>query len=83
MKLLWKKTNQADRELFPFDIRIVLWMQYFKSYILGIRQYLLKDPLNTVPAAVKRQQRLENMIYSVIDKILVNCIALAELECTG
>lgn len=57
MKKLWGKMNDTDREIFAFDMKNVLWIRYFKRYILGIREYLLKDPLATIPSAVKRQHR--------------------------
>lgn len=57
VKLLLNKMNESDKDIFSFDIKKVLWIQYFKTYIIGIRQYLLKDPNSTIPAAQKRQEK--------------------------
>jgi fatty acyl-CoA reductase len=57
VKRLWDRTNDGDRKLFPFDIRLVKWDRYYSNFLKGIRIYLLKDPLNTVPEARIRMQR--------------------------
>ncbi|KAI4454820.1 male sterility protein 2-related [Holotrichia oblita] len=54
---LWCKMNERDRELFPFNMALVQWTTYFKSYMLGIRKYLLKDSENTIPKARLRSLR--------------------------
>ncbi|KAK2586498.1 hypothetical protein KPH14_011396 [Odynerus spinipes] len=65
----WKFTNERfhtllskltleDRELFFCDIRDVVWDTYFKTYIAGIRVYLIKDPLETLPQARIKWRRL-------------------------
>ncbi|CAH1382131.1 unnamed protein product [Tenebrio molitor] len=59
VKRLWDRTNDGDRKLFPFDIRLVKWDRYYSNFLKGIRIYLLKDPLNTVPEARIRMQRFE------------------------
>lgn len=54
---LWRKLDETDREIFPFSMKTVLWLQYYKNYLKGIRVYLLNDPLETVPAAKARRKR--------------------------
>lgn len=54
---MWESMDEDDKKIFPFSIKTVLWIQYFKNYIKGIRIYLLKDPLETVPAAQTRRYR--------------------------
>ena len=38
---LYRELNQADRQLFNFDIRSVQWEPYLYDYVAGIRKYLL------------------------------------------
>ncbi|RZC38408.1 NAD binding 4 and/or Sterile domain containing protein [Asbolus verrucosus] len=68
-KSLWNKLNQVDKELFPFDISQVNWLIYFRNYQKGLRLYLHKDPLETLPEAKIRMERFEIlqkvMIYTV------------------
>ncbi|XP_043486971.1 fatty acyl-CoA reductase wat-like [Polistes fuscatus] len=53
-----KKLKCEDRELFYCDMKDVVWDTYFKSYFLGIRLYILKDPIDTLPQARKNWRRL-------------------------
>lgn len=54
---LWQKLDETDRQIFPFSMKTVLWVQFFKTYIKGLREHLLKDPLDTLPAAKARTKR--------------------------
>ncbi|KAK9874263.1 hypothetical protein WA026_002616 [Henosepilachna vigintioctopunctata] len=40
------------------------WWAYYKNYLVGIRRYIMKEPLDTLEAAKKRQNILE--IFRVI-----------------
>lgn len=46
-----------DCEVFNVDITGLDWDSYIKKYILGIRKYILKDPIDTIPIAQKKLQR--------------------------
>lgn len=52
------KLTSKDREKFFCDIRNIDWNVYFETYISGIRVYLIKDPLDTLPQARVKWQRL-------------------------
>ncbi|KAG8038013.1 hypothetical protein G9C98_006338 [Cotesia typhae] len=65
----WSFTNQRlnslvnrldprDKDLFFCDIKELDWNEYFKTYLVGIRVYLIKDPLDTLPQARIKWQRL-------------------------
>lgn len=56
---LINKLTPKDRENFLFDMFAVNWDTYFQTYIQGIRVYLLKDPLETLPRARSRWQRFD------------------------
>lgn len=71
----WKFDNQntqklfselcaADKKLFDFDMGALDWSDYFYNYIRGVRVYLLKDPVSTVPAGRKKLQRLRLVHYT-------------------
>ncbi|XP_044735342.1 fatty acyl-CoA reductase wat-like [Chrysoperla carnea] len=53
-----KKLSKEDQELFLFDMKKLNWNTFFETYILGIRIYLVKDPITTLEAAKKRWTRL-------------------------
>lgn len=54
---LWHKMNAADREIFPMSMSNVHWLSYMRTYIHGIRKYLLKDSDNTIEEARKKHRR--------------------------
>jgi alcohol-forming fatty acyl-CoA reductase len=49
--------SPADSEKFNFDLRTIPWDDYIFGYGVGIRQYIMKDELSTVPAARKRVKK--------------------------
>lgn len=54
---MWQRLDARDQELFFFDIRQMNWDTFMTTYYRGIRQYLLKDPLDTIPEALVRYNR--------------------------
>ena len=43
--------SEKDRITFDFDVRQIDWPSYIKSYIWGIRKFIQKDDLSSMPAA--------------------------------
>lgn len=69
VKMLANKLSDKDRQQFPCDILQIDWDYYFRTYMLGIRVYLIKDPLDTLPQARVKWQRLYWM-HQVLKLIL-------------
>ncbi|XP_015435285.1 PREDICTED: putative fatty acyl-CoA reductase CG5065 [Dufourea novaeangliae] len=57
-KAVLNKMSPEDRENFACDIARIDWDHYFRTYVRGVRVYLIKDPLDTLPQARVRWQRL-------------------------
>ncbi|KAK7595543.1 hypothetical protein V9T40_013368 [Parthenolecanium corni] len=55
---LWKNLSPEDKEIFYFDIKNVDWTEYFQCLVLGVRVFLMKDDIQTLPAARKKVTRL-------------------------
>jgi len=55
--LLIKKMSKLDQSLFRFDMTELNWSEYFKNHVLGIRQYIVKDSIDTIPEAIKRSKK--------------------------
>ncbi|XP_046837370.1 fatty acyl-CoA reductase wat-like [Vespa crabro] len=55
---LMKKLTPADRDLFLCDMNDIVWDIYFATYVVGIRKYILKDPIETLPQARIKWRRL-------------------------
>lgn len=54
---LIQKLSKLDQTLFSFDLNKLSWDEYFKKHVLGIRMYIIKDPLETLPEGRKRNQK--------------------------
>ncbi|XP_076750890.1 fatty acyl-CoA reductase wat [Xylocopa sonorina] len=71
VKMLVNKLTDKDRKQFACDIVQLDWDYYFRTYMQGIRVYLIKDPLDTLPQARVRWQRLYWMHQAL--KIILAC----------
>ncbi|XP_046837373.1 fatty acyl-CoA reductase wat-like isoform X1 [Vespa crabro] len=71
---LLSKLTTEDRELFFCDIKDINWDKYFENYILGIRMYVLKDPIETLPQARIKWRRLY-WIHQAL-KLFIVCVFL-------
>ena len=49
-----EKLCRADRDIFNFDVRSIDWKTYIQTYVCGVRQFILKDDLASLPAAKSR-----------------------------
>ncbi|XP_046382880.1 putative fatty acyl-CoA reductase CG5065 [Ischnura elegans] len=47
-----------DAKTFPIDISGFDWNEYVRTYVLGIRRFVLKDPPETIPKSCKKLNRL-------------------------
>ncbi|XP_025203933.1 fatty acyl-CoA reductase wat-like [Melanaphis sacchari] len=65
-RALIQKLSKLDQKLFRFDMTKLSWDDYFKKHVLGIRKYIIKDPLETVPEGKKRNQRLYMAYYTLL-----------------
>ncbi|XP_058823561.1 putative fatty acyl-CoA reductase CG5065 [Topomyia yanbarensis] len=64
MLAMYSRLSEQDREKFYFDMSHVHWPTYFLNYILGVRQFVLKEPPETLPKA----RRLLRKLY-ILDKV--------------
>jgi len=56
--LLMDKMSAQDRNIFYFDVRDINWEQYFETYILGARRFILKDDPSSLSIARSNLKRL-------------------------
>ncbi|XP_059061564.1 fatty acyl-CoA reductase wat-like [Achroia grisella] len=61
---LYSDLCEADKQMFGFDMSSISWNEYFYNYVRGVRIFLLKDPMDTVPASVKKHYRLKILHYT-------------------
>uniref|UniRef100_A0A2S2PQ81 Fatty acyl-CoA reductase 1 n=1 Tax=Schizaphis graminum TaxID=13262 RepID=A0A2S2PQ81_SCHGA len=65
-RYLIQKVSKLDQTLFRFDLTKLSWDEYFKKHVLGIRKYILKDPLETIPEGKKKNQKLYIAYYTLL-----------------
>lgn len=63
---LWGRINPADREIFDFNLDNLDWESYFKYLFLGIRIYILNDPIETVEKGRVKYKKLKIAHYTLI-----------------
>ncbi|EDV98004.1 GH17190 [Drosophila grimshawi] len=68
---LWSRMTNFDRHTFFFDMNQLDWDFFLQQYFRGIRQYLLNDPLDTIPEAMVRWNRLYWLHQSLKVTILI------------
>ncbi|XP_015367357.1 PREDICTED: putative fatty acyl-CoA reductase CG5065 [Diuraphis noxia] len=76
---LMKKMSKLDQSLFRFDMTKLDWNEYFKNHVLGIRLYIVKDSIDTIPEAIKRNKKLY-MIHYTLMSFLVALLMLVVYE---
>lgn len=57
MKQLLNEMHPTDRNKFDFDISNLDWEKYLETYVLGTRQYILKEDPKTLEKAKKQLRR--------------------------
>lgn len=74
--------SPADSEKFNFDLRNIPWDDYIFGYGVGIRQYIMKDELATVPAARNRVKKYEFLVLFVSKfcRFVILCLVLLGLS---
>ena len=49
--------NSVDQEMYCVNIQNLDWDEYFFRHTRGLRMYLLKDPMDTIPAGQKKYRK--------------------------
>lgn len=65
VRRLGEQLSLEDRETFMFDVRQIDWPSYLEHYILGIRQFILKESPDTLPAARSHITKWDIFFFAV------------------
>ncbi|XP_075231059.1 fatty acyl-CoA reductase wat-like [Lycorma delicatula] len=74
---LWASLSPEDQEEFFFDLGQMNWEYHAQANCLGLRVYLVKDDIHTLPAARRKWQRL---YYAHCALRIVCAIIIAKLS---
>jgi alcohol-forming fatty acyl-CoA reductase len=61
LKQLFDELDEDDKRIFNFDHNTIDWNSSTHEYVKGIRKYLLKEEIETIP---KAQEKLRNLFYA-------------------
>ncbi|XP_054288689.1 fatty acyl-CoA reductase wat-like [Macrosteles quadrilineatus] len=65
-ELLRNKLSEEDKKLFPYDISVVDIGEYILLSRLGVKYFYLKEKLENMPKAERKQSWLKILHYSVV-----------------
>lgn len=51
VQALWGEMSEVDKRVFPFSMKDLDWNYYYRTQMLGLRTFFLKDDLSTIPQA--------------------------------
>lgn len=63
VRQIWNGLSISEKHIFPFDVTEIDWRIFLRDHLLGIRQYLLKDDISTLPKARSRLTRYAQYNY--------------------
>lgn len=55
---LWDDVPKKDQSVYPFSMKEIDWDYHAQMHMMGLRTYLLKEDISTLPAARKKWFRL-------------------------
>lgn len=70
--MLMERMSEKDKKAFNFDIKHLDWSSYWRDYVLGARQFILKEEASSLPVARKKLRKaylfsqLINLMFIVI-----------------
>ncbi|XP_018905583.2 fatty acyl-CoA reductase wat [Bemisia tabaci] len=70
---LWNKLNDKDKDVFFFSLKNLDWKEYFYHYIRGIRVYLIRDPLESIPEGQKKRLKFMIAHYALVSLFYLLC----------
>lgn len=57
IKNAWTELSESDKKIFPFEMSQIDWPQQFQRSVTGIRRYLAKEDIKTIPKGLKLKRR--------------------------
>ncbi|XP_022180348.1 fatty acyl-CoA reductase wat-like [Myzus persicae] len=73
---LIQKLSKLDQTLFRFDLTKLSWNEYFKKHVIGIRMYIVKDPMETLSEGRKWNQKLCIAYYTLLSVLAASFLLI-------
>ncbi|XP_026740069.1 fatty acyl-CoA reductase wat-like [Trichoplusia ni] len=74
---MWSSLSDEDRAVFPFSMGEMSWEYMCETFLVGLRVYLIKDDLSTLPEARKKWNKLYYLHQTLKAVTLVLVLNLA------
>ncbi|XP_001868544.2 fatty acyl-CoA reductase wat [Culex quinquefasciatus] len=71
MRHVYDAMTADDQTFFPVDIRRVRWAEFFPTYLLGLRQYIVRESLDNLEQAKRKFRLLKAAHYVVLALVYV------------
>ncbi|KAL1379276.1 hypothetical protein pipiens_015019 [Culex pipiens pipiens] len=71
MRAVYDAMTADDQTFFPVDIRRVKWAEFFPTYLLGLRKYIVRESLDNLEQAKRKFRLLKAAHYVVLALIYV------------
>lgn len=68
--------SEMDKHLFPADSRTFDWTKFRYPYFVGMRVYVLDDPLETFPKSKLKLRKLKYIHYTIKSTFIAFAIFL-------
>ncbi|XP_046651716.1 LOW QUALITY PROTEIN: putative fatty acyl-CoA reductase CG5065 [Daphnia pulicaria] len=73
--LLMDKMSVQEKNTFNFDVRKIDWETYMTTFAVGVREYLFKDDLSSLPAARKNLNKMK-LLRMVVHFVILGLMLL-------
>ncbi|XP_026470666.1 fatty acyl-CoA reductase wat-like [Ctenocephalides felis] len=74
---LWKGLSHSAQVVYPFSMADMSWEKHSETHLLGLRTYLLKEDLDTLPKAIVKYRRLKllhNTVKLLFWLFMIYCV---------
>ncbi|KAL1489440.1 hypothetical protein ABEB36_014334 [Hypothenemus hampei] len=68
VRALSQTLNETDKKEFNFDVAKIDWDNYLENYILGIRRFIFKEDIESIPKARQQISKLY-MVYRLLQVV--------------
>ncbi|CAG9770342.1 unnamed protein product [Ceutorhynchus assimilis] len=67
---LWNELNDTDKGIFPFDMKVLKWEEYFDTYFAALREFILKDFFDTLDEGRILMLKLDIIHYTFVTLLI-------------
>ncbi|XP_058825901.1 fatty acyl-CoA reductase wat-like [Topomyia yanbarensis] len=69
MRMVHDSMSQQDRDFFPANVKNLKWGDFFRTYVLGVRKYIIRESLDNLEQAKKKFFKLK-----IAHGLLIGCL---------